>query len=233
MRAGRYIAAAFCLISSSALAGDFEWPVPSVPRATSLESLGDDLKINGIPTRIFTFTTSAGVDQVLELFRKQVDSDLTEVPKQQLPAGTTRLGGREGDFWLALKVQQVGSGAKGTWSATPRFVPNMRQRVVMPAGFPSTAKLIQQIDSYDVGKRSQMAIGVDPSPVDGVARRLEEQLREQGFTKQALPASNWPAPDRYTAVFSRAREEIWIALQQQRSGTAVTVNRLSALDVLK
>lgn len=222
-----------CVWASCPASADITWPEPSMPGATQLASLGDQMSINGIPTRIFTFESSAPADAVIKHFRDQIDADFTEVPRRHASEGAATLGGRNGDFWLTLKVQQQRRGAKGTWSATPRFMPNVQQAVVTPAGFPGSAKLIQQIDSYDAGKRSQMAIGIDPSAVDGVAHRLEEQLRELGFSKQALPAKNWPTSDRYVAVFSKAREEIWVSLQQQKSGTAVTINRLSALEVLE
>lgn len=209
------------------------WPTPVLPDDVNLSAVGEHVNINGIPARIYTFTTAQPPEKVIEHFRQQVESGFTRVADKPVLRDQTTLGGRVGDFWLTLQLQKAAGRTRGTWSATPRFIPDSKQVVVRPAGFPASAKLIQQIDSLDADKRSQMAVGLDPSPVEGVAQRLEDELREQGFAKQLLPAVNWPAPDRYVAVFGKAREEIWVTLKQERAGTAVMVNRLSALEVLE
>jgi hypothetical protein len=227
-----------CLIASvqataQLAASQLSWPTPSLPSDVSLAGVGDELTINGVPARIFTFTTRHSVDEVIEQFQAGIDSDFTRAKPLARQQQRIDVGGKRGDFWLALQLEQRGRETRGTWSATPRFIPDARQPVVRPAGFPHNARVLQQIDSFDAGKRSQMAVGIDPSPVDGVAQRLEDEMRGLGFNKQALPAINWPSPDRYVAVFSKGREEVWVTLQQQRTGTAVTVNRLSALEVLQ
>ena len=217
--------------ASAQLQSQLDWPSTGLPVDATVQSVGDNVSINGVPVHIYTFTTSQTVEEVIAQFRRHLDSDFVRAP--DAPRWKTSVGGRVGDFWLALQLQRKGDRTAGTWSATPRFVPDAIQPVVRPAGFPESAKLVQQVDSFDAGKRSQMAMGVDPSPIDGVAMRLEERLRDQGFVKQALPSVHWPAPDRYVAVFSKGREEIWVTLQQQSAGTAVSINRLSALEVLE
>lgn len=209
------------------------WPTPALPEDATLRSVGDHININGVPARIFNFTTSQPPEKVIQRFREGVESKFARVAAPAMTPGQITAGGRVGDFWLALQLREKSGGTSGTWSAMPTFMPNIRQSVARPAGFPASAKLIQQIDSFDVDKNSQMAVGVDPSPVDGVAQRLEDELRGQGFEKQALPRRNWPAPDQYVAVFSKAREEIWITLRQERTGTTVVVNRLSALEMFE
>jgi hypothetical protein len=229
------IGLALLLADAQALADltQLDWPSPGLPADAAVQSVGENISINGVPARIYTFTTVQTADEVVAEFRKHLDGDFVRAKQSPLLQGQVDVGGRVGDFWLALQLHQKGSRTKGTWSATPRFMPDAIQTVVKPAGFPDSARLIQQVDSFDAGKRSQMAMGIDPSPVDGVAARLEEQMHDQGFVRQALPAVHWPAPDRYVAVFGNGREELWVTLQQQRAGTAVSINRLSALEVLK
>jgi hypothetical protein len=118
----------------------------------------------------------------------------------------------------------------GTWSAIPQFSPNPREAVQRPTGFPQSAQLIQQVDSYDAGRRSQMAIGLDPGPVDGVAERLTTELLEQGFVRQTTPMTN--SPGTYVGMFRKGREEIFVTLAQESAGTSLMINRISALEEL-
>jgi hypothetical protein len=210
-----------------------EWPEPYIAPDVRLSSIGDHININGIPARIYRYTTELKPDEVVRYFRSHVDRDFSRAgPTAALP-GQVAVAGRVGDFWVTLQFQQQDGETVGTWSAIPQFMPDIRQTVQRPAGFPPSAQLIQQVDSFDDDKRSQMAIGVDPGPVDGVAQRLEGELRDQGFVKQATPQTTWPSPSVYAAVFRKAREEVLVTLNQEPAGTSVMINRISALEELK
>jgi hypothetical protein len=210
-----------------------EWPEPFIAADIRLSSVGDHININGIPARIYRYTTERRPDEVVRYFRDHVERDFGRVePATALP-GQTAVGGRVGDFWVTLQIQEQMGETVGTWSAIPQFVPGIRQTVQRPAGFPSSAKLIQQVDSFDDDKRSQVVIGMDPGPVDGVAGRLEGELLDQGFVKQTTPQTNWPTPSVYAAVFRKPREELLVTLNQELTGTSVMINRISALEELK
>jgi hypothetical protein len=166
-------------------------------------------------------------------FREHVERDYSRAPPSGALPGQVAIAGRIGDFWVTLQLKQQGGQTVGTWSAIPQFMPDVRAEVRRPAGFPRSAKLIQQIDSLDADKRSQMAVGLDPSPVDGVAERLTAELVDQGFTRQATPQATWPSPNTYVAVFRKGREEIFVTLNQELAGTSVLINRISALEELQ
>jgi hypothetical protein len=77
-----------------------------------------------------------------------------------------------------------------------------------------------------------MAIAHQQAPVDAVATDLEQRLRGLGFTKQSFPARNWSDDGEYAAVYTRSREELVVSLRPERGGTALVINRISALDRL-
>lgn len=213
--------------------GGLEWPAPYIAPDAHLSSVGDRISINGVPARIYRYTTMRKPDEVVRYFREHVERDFNRAqPSAALP-GQTAVAGRVGDFWVTLQLRQQAGQTVGTWSAIPQFVRDIRAEVQRPAGFPQSAKLIQQIDSFDADKRSQMAIGLDPSPVDGVAQRLAAELLDQGFTKQATPQTTWPSPSTYVALFRKGREEIFVTLAQETAGTSVMINRISALEELQ
>ncbi len=170
---------------------------------------------------------------MIQYFRAHVERNFARAAASSSLPGQTAVGGRVGDFWVSLQLQQRGGETVGTWSAVPQFVPNARHPVQRPAGFPESATLIQQVDSVDEDKRSELAVGVDPGAVDGVAQRLEEELRDQGFIKQVTPQRSWPAPSVYAATFRRSRDELMVTLSQEPTGTSVVINRISALEQFK
>lgn len=227
------LAMACAATSSGQMPPTLDWPEPCIAPDVRLSSVGEHIDINGVPARIYRYTTGLKPDEVVQYFRAHVERNFAHAQASTALPGQTAVGGRVGDFWVSLQIRQQGGETVGTWSAVPRFVPHARHQVQRPAGFPESATLIQQIDSVDADKRSQLAVGVDPGPVDGVAQRLEDELREQGFVKQVTPQRSWPGASVYAATFRRSRDELMVTLSQEPTGTSVVINRISALEQLK
>ena len=219
--------------AASSAAREFIWPALSLPSDAVLESPGESIAINGMPVKIYRYQTQADVAALTRSFQGSVHSDFVRRPPTAQEPRTT-LGGRSGDFWLTLQIAALPNGkSQATWSASPRFIQGVQMKVVRPPGFPRDAQLLQQVDSFDDGKNSQMAIGLDTAAVDAVAARMQEELRDLGYTKQTYPPRNWSPNGQYSAVFANGREELVVSLKPEGTGTAVVVNRISALERLQ
>jgi hypothetical protein len=219
-----------CAFSDAASARD--WPMPRVPAEVNLSLVGESMQMDGMPMRIYQFATRRNVESVIELFSSSVQG----APKRmQLagPDGPITVAGRSGNYWLTVQLRATPHGTSGTWAATPQFEERAQKRIFRPVGFPATAQLLQQVDSVDAGKRSQLVIGVDPASIDAVALRLEQEMRLAGYTKQPFIERHWVDSNRYVAMFGRAREEVMVTLLREQQGTSITMNRLTALEVLE
>jgi hypothetical protein len=223
------------LLVASCVAGAREhaWPPLVVPPDAVIESPGDSIAINGMPVKIARFRTAHDAAALARDFEKSVSSGFT----RRAPSGTdprTTLGGRVGDFWLTLQIApRPGGGSSATWSASPRFARGVQMKVVRPPGFPRSAELLQQVDSFDDGKNSQLAIGLEAAPTDAVAARLQEELRAAGYVKQEMPRRNWSDDGQFSAVFVNGREELVVSLRPEGTGTSIVINRISALERLQ
>lgn len=211
-------------------ADELAWPVLKIPAGARLSSPGEAIAINGMPVKIYRFETALDANTLGREFGQGV----TQLVRRAPPGGGVTYGGRRGDFWLTLQVAPLPNGhSQATWSAAPRFMPGAQMKVSKPPGFPASAQLLQQVDSFDAGKSSQLAIGLDPAAVDAVAARLQDELRGLGYTKQAYPPRNWSDDGQYSAVFANGREELVVSLRPEGTGTSVVVNRISALERLE
>jgi hypothetical protein len=218
-------------IMGRCLAATIDWPEPSLPAKVTLQSVGEHISINGMPVRIFQLSGSLSSEEMIAAFRRGIQRDY--VSRIDTVAGNYVVAGRIDDFWITLQLQSThDGGTQGTWSASPRFRESVQQKVIRPPGFPPEATLVQQIDSFDVDKNSQLAIGSDPASIRGVADRLESNLRDAGFDKDVWPKRSWVTEDRYAAVFTRSREQLVVTLVRQGAGTAIVINRISALETL-
>jgi hypothetical protein len=209
-----------------------EWPEPALPADSQLSLVGEAMEVNGMPVRIFRFETRRTADEVIAGFGKSVRGSLRE---SSLPGGGSgrAIAGRSGHYWITLQLSEDGWGTRGTWSASPQFEQRALREIRRPVGFPERAQLLQQVDSFDMGKRSQLVVGMDSAGIDAVAQEIEATLRGAGFQKSPFVARSWTDADNYTAIFARAREEIMVSLRRDTQGTSIVLNRLSALETLK
>jgi hypothetical protein len=220
-------------LASAAFAQELRWPTPALPKDARLESPGESMAVNGMPLKIYRYHTAAKPEVLAHAFGATVTGKVVQGPPVPGDPRTT-LAGRSGDFWLTLQIGSSGPGrTTATWSAAPRFVDGAQRKITLPPGFPSEAELYQHVDSYDADRRSQMAIGMMRAPIDAVAANLQQRLRELGFVKQPFPARNWTDAGDYAAVFHKAREELVVSLRPEGGGTALVINRISALDRLQ
>ncbi len=225
-------ALAFAANSLPAFAEEFAWPQPLLPAQVALESPGESMAVNGMPLKVYRFDTAATREAITRAFRAGIEGELVRAPARAGDPRTT-LAGRSGGFWLTLQLAPAQDGRTiGTWSAAPRFIEGAQRKVTLPPGFPGSAQLLQHVDSFDDDKRSQMAIGLAQAPIDAVAADLELRVRELGFAKQPFPARNWSDAGEFAAVYSKSREELVVSLRRESSGTAVVINRITALDRL-
>lgn len=228
------LAIAFTLAATAApaIAQEFAWPKPLLPRDATLESPGESMSVNGMPLKIYRYETASKHDVLTRAFRSTIEGELVRGPARENDPRAT-LAGRSGGFWLTLQLAATESGGTiATWSAAPRFIEGAQREVTLPPGFPNEAELYQHVDSFDDDRRSQMAVGMMRAPVDAVAANLSQRLRELGFAKQPFPARNWSDDGAFAAIYSRSREEIVVSLRPEAGGTAMIVNRISALDRL-
>ncbi len=228
------LALALMLVAMAApvFAQELTWPKPLLPRDATLESPGESMAVNGMPMKIYRYETASTPEILTRAFRSTIEGELVRGPARANDPRAT-LAGRSGGFWITLQLAPTESGRTiATWSAAPRFIEGAQRAVTLPPGFPSEAELYQHVDSFDDDRRSQMAVGMMRAPVDAVAANLAQRLRELGFAKQPFPARNWSADGAFAAVYSRSREEIVVSLRPEAGGTAMVVNRISALDRL-
>jgi hypothetical protein len=224
--------AAVTLLAAAQSAIAQEWPYPRVPDDASLALIGESMQVNGMPVRVYQFATRRGFEDVVRVFASSVEG----TPRRtKLPGGSARMavGGRSGDYWLTIQLQETGGMTVGTWSATPQFRAGLQRKLARLPGFPPEAQVLHQVDSYDDGRRSQLVVGLDRAGLSAVAQRLETELRNAGFTKQPFVGRNWHGSDRYVATFSRSREELMVTLREEAAGTSITMNRLSAMEVVR
>jgi hypothetical protein len=214
MRAGpRTIAMAACLALGSAASvavpapARAGWPQVELPDGARADSIGDDMRLNGVPTRILRFSSAQEPAAVLDFFRGRWGTRRVENS-----VGPHRLlGRREGDYFITVRVQAHGRGTAGLVSvADLRAGSHARQR---PAGVPLPADsvVLSDLESVDGARRARQLVVANAAGSPANAAFFESRLADKGLRLQRREGSG----ARQTLWFDGEGREAMLVLSQQ------------------
>lgn len=221
----RYAAALYvCVLSGSVWAG---WPVIEPPPGASVEWVGDDMKLNGVPMQIRRFTSGMSVTEVMAFYRDRWKERLSPVENT---VGEWRIIGRQsGDFYLTVQAKKSdSSGSEGFLGVSRLPAVATGGGPVFDTRFPKMegTEVVSDVDSNDKGKLGKTLILKNDYSVQSNASYYQSVLPTQGWKRNE--GYGGIRGDKYLLYFQRREEaaSIVIAPHPDR-GTAIVVNMVS------
>ncbi len=225
---GRFISSACvggALITLIAGTWAGSWPGMPLPPQSRVAWVGDDLTINGVATRIQSFSSDLDAAAVLAYFRAQWGADGGKFVENRVN-GWRVIGRREGNYYTTVQVR-VGteSGSQG-FVAASEFPDAMR---AMPAAdaFPSPVgtEVLSDLRTADPGKHATTLLLRNHQSVGGNARFYRRTLPAQGWRELAIEAASQQGGQVQVMRFDRPRKAAQIVVQADRGGgSLITVN---------
>jgi hypothetical protein len=187
-----------------------DWPeIPSPPNSR-IESIGDQVRLNGIPMRMQRVLTTGNTADIIRFYRKALGPKHVE---ENLPDGRLLAQGR-GDHFLTVRIKALGP------SLTESLVSISDARAAQnaagrPLGFqlPSRTQLVSDMESTDDGKVSRQLVFLNDHSVDANVDFITETLQGRGYK---------PQPD---GVRNSASERVLMFGGAQREARLVVVRK--------
>jgi hypothetical protein len=170
------LAALFC-----ASAGWAGWPELPLPPGSRAESIGEQIRLNGIPVRMQRVLSDDKPKAVIQFYREALGARRAE---ERLPDGILFAQGR-GDYFVTVRVKILApsftetlisvSDARGTKNAANR-----------PLGFPIPAEtqVLSDMESIDAGKVSRQLVLVNSHSINANVASITKALQERGYEPQ-------------------------------------------------
>jgi hypothetical protein len=192
------------------------------PDSLQLESMGDEMKVNGTPMAVRGFVSPLPMETLL----KQVQdawgrgSDRGAVARSNAGSWTV-LNQTIGSAHRSFQVRESAP------SQTEGFValtsPALAREPKLAVALPSDLKPVSVIDSHDQGRVSQQVIAVSPRSIDATANALETALKAGGWERHVRHKNGTAL--QFSA--NKGEQEFDAMLQSQKNGSLVMMNTVT------
>jgi hypothetical protein len=203
------------------------WPeIPSPPKA-GVEWIGDDMRVNGVPTRVMQFQSKVSRAEVVEYYRAYWTGGYTTKPSiKPLGPAATVISQRHGPYFMTVKVEDAAQGASHGLISVARVAGSKvsldpGDLPLLPGGH-----VISVVESHDPGKRSREVVVLASQPPSSVAQFYQTAFVNHGW--QEVSATDNPrapgAPSGSFVVFAKDHSEMQlsiVAIPQGRGSTLV------------
>lgn len=183
MNAGLTALAAL-LCASSGWAG---WPELPLPPGSRAESIGEQIRLNGVPMRMQRVLSDAKPNTVIQFYREALGARRTE---EELPDGLLFAQGR-GDHFVTVRVKVLGPSFTETLVSVSdaRGAKNAANR---PLGFPIPAEtqVLSDMESTDAGKVSRQLVLMNNHSILTNIASITKALQERGYELQSGDTQN-------------------------------------------
>jgi hypothetical protein len=218
------------------------WPSIPEPPKSKVEWVSPDMRINGIPTQLLTFSSFASLEEVIAFYQGHWDALDSRSPApakgdKAKSALVTRpqpdeavIGRFHGIFYQTVHARRAGlGGSKGTLSVA--MLGGQRARLdTAGVPFPQRARATGVVESADAGRISKNVQFLVPEAADQVKSYYMNRLPNQGWTLLQQHGSD-RLPDGssgHMMVFQKGADQMDVVIAEAR-GLRETVFRVNLI----
>lgn len=201
------------------------WPAMPLPAQSRVAWVGDDMTINGVATRIQTFSSDLDAAAVLAHFRTQWSADGGKYVENRVN-GWRVIGRRDGNYYTTVQVGAGTESASQGYIAVSEF-PNGTHAVVTADAFPSPGgtEVLSDLRTTDPGKHATTLLLQNRQSVGGNTRFYRRELPTLGWRELAVEAASQQGGQVRVMRFDRPGKAAQIVVQaDRRGGSLITVN---------
>jgi hypothetical protein len=206
------------------------WPdMPEIPKAT-LKWVGDDLRVNGLPTKILAFESEASREEVITNvttqwgLAKKIGQNIGPV---KVIGSDLTIGRPHGPFFIMVRARAVDlKKSQGTISVSQIIgvTPTLdTSNIVHPSG----SKAISVVESYDLGKSNKQVLFRSGLTLSTVKDFYLRTLRNDGWTSiqtQETTRRDGAPSDGFVMIFQRENQQFDIAVSRDIELQSTMIN---------
>ena len=186
------------------------WPEIPIPANARAESIGDEVRLNGIPMRMHRILSQQSFKDILDFYRDALGSRLAE----RNLAGSTILSQERGDYFITVKVRPLSATLNEVLVSASDMV-EAKRAANRPLGFglPANSMVMSDMESVDAGKRSRQLVVTNRQALDTNVQALTQELAGRGFGPDGAPVRDTDA--QYVQQFKGDRREAQLTVVRQ------------------
>lgn len=223
MTARRFLFCVAVTLSGGAHAARIDCETIPVPSPGTLQSVGQEMDVNGVPMTIQLFASKQAPEQVLAFYRqkwpargdKPGNIEYDVVPWKVIAA-------QRGQCFYTVQVQAAGAGTTALLGVSRPATTT----AVAGAGFPlmSGSKVQSDLHSTDDGREGRILVASNQYSPTGNADFYREQLTRAGWELLRKQAPDPARPQAQVLVFRRGASWAEVTINRGPAATNLVIN---------
>jgi hypothetical protein len=209
------VLAAGTLLATSAAATGWQ----GAPESLRLESVGEEIRVNGTPMLVRRFEASQSADAVLKYMEREWSAAPSSMPIRHSTLGEWIILNQDiGDRHRSVQVRETSPGSiEGLLAVTS---PALHRDPVLSIRLPSGLSMVTVVDSIDQGRAAQQIMASSRQSSDNVGNALESALRTSGWSTPQRRKS----PNALLISTNRGDEELDAIITVNSGGSMAVIN---------
>lgn len=200
--------------------GYADWPSLPFPDGAKVEGIGENVRLNGVPMRMYRVLSDQGVASILSFYRDALGPEHAEASVHQVSI----LSQMQGAYFISVRVKQAGPKVTETLLAISHD--DGRQQAGLPLGFtlPAGSELLSDMESTDNGKHARQLIFTNHLSMDANSDFMQAMLKEKGYRLQ--PTYTRDQAERLSMMFDGKEREAIVVLTRIGQKTNVVMTTI-------
>ena len=211
------------LCPATALATD--WPSIEAPPKATVQWVGQNMKLNGVPLRIQQFSSNVSMNEVISYYRAIWGSRADKKSVENALGKGQVIGKQQGDYYLSVQVTPAGL-TKCTGYLTVSMLPGSQRIVMNSDQFPlmSGSNIHSELESNDPGQKAKTLTLLNTYSVASNADFYKERLTAQGWQLDPHYGGSQQDGKAYAMFFRRGNTEATVIISKATAGTFTVAN---------
>lgn len=198
------------------------WPVLTHPPDARIETVGESVRLNGVPMRLTRVITTLPAEAATAYYQRTLGA-----PVAHAQTGHTQvLAHARGDFFITVSIAPLPAGRSEalTSVADSRAA---REATGRPVGLalPAGSELLSDMDSIDGGLASRQLVFINPHSLRTNLARLSASLAGRGLRPDGPPLAD--SNNALAQAFSGASGQAQLVLVRREAATNVVLTLVS------
>jgi hypothetical protein len=205
------------------------WPLIPDPPKAKVEWVSEDMRVNGVPTKILHFDSQASKEEVVNYYeaywkKTPAPDNAPSAPAVALSGKETTVGRMHGPFYMMVRVKAKDSGSEGTISTALLLGSDVGLHV-LPIPAPDNAKAVSVVEAADFGKQNKQVLLVSESSVQSVRNFYDNHLSTRGWKLlQAQVARPIDPVQGFLNMYQKGNLQLDLSVTQAPSKRATLIN---------
>jgi hypothetical protein len=207
-----------------AFAGE-TWPTLPMPPKAQVQWVAQHMRVNGAPTRVMQFHSSANREEVVDYYRAHWSGGYDHNASIHTVNDATVVGQKHGPFLMTVTVEKSEGGGSHGLLSVAQIIGITFDRSPGPLALMPDAHVVSVVESEDAGRQSRQIVIIAPQPLASVSRFYEASLTNAGWRPlhdTPIQPARGQTGGRFV-VFARDSAEMQLSIVEPRKGAGTTV----------